>query len=395
MQAAGLSGRDIICVGFADWETDLWTNQHHLMSRLAIDNRVLFVESLGLRRPQLTVRDLRRLARRLRRGLASPRRVLAGDGDGSGLFVLSPLVIPLHGRPFSEAINNCILSTVIPRQAARLGMRAPILWSYVPQAQVLAMPLRPSCVVYHCVDNIAAQKGVNGAAFRAAERRFIPLADIVLSSAPESTARLSRLHARVIDTPNVADTALFATALEPGQVDASLAGLPHPRIVFAGALVATKLDLDLLIGLARARRSWSFVLVGPVGPGDPGVDLSALAAETNIHLLGPRRHVDLPKIFRGADVGLIPYVRNELTASVFPLKLYEYLSAGLPVVATSLPALRNVEDVVIADNVAETVSAIETILAHETRAKRAARSRRATPHSWEGRIAQIAQLIGT
>ena len=68
-----LQGRDIVCVGFADWDTDLWTNQHHLMSRLARGNRVLFVESLGLRRPQLAGRDLRRIARRLRTGLQPPR----------------------------------------------------------------------------------------------------------------------------------------------------------------------------------------------------------------------------------------------------------------------------------------------------------------------------------
>src|ERR687885_1137726 len=87
-----LAGRDIVCVGFADWETDLQTNQHHLMSRLAAaGGRGLFVESLGLRRPQLVGRDVRRIARRVRRGLGGPRAV-------DGLHVLSPLVIPRHDR---------------------------------------------------------------------------------------------------------------------------------------------------------------------------------------------------------------------------------------------------------------------------------------------------------
>src|SRR4030081_1137422 len=90
-EPSGLHDRDIVCVGFADWDTELWTNQHHLMSRLARTHRVLFVESLGLRRPQLAARDLRRIARRLRRGLAPPRSV-------DGLSVLSPLVVPLHGN---------------------------------------------------------------------------------------------------------------------------------------------------------------------------------------------------------------------------------------------------------------------------------------------------------
>ena len=66
-----LEGQDVVCVGFADWDAKLLTNQHHLMGRLARRNRVLFVESLGLRRPQLAGRDLRRILRRLRRGVAS------------------------------------------------------------------------------------------------------------------------------------------------------------------------------------------------------------------------------------------------------------------------------------------------------------------------------------
>ena len=85
-----LRGLDIVCVGFAEWDATLWTNQQHLMSRLARDNRVLFLESLGLRRPTAAPADLRRIARRLRSGLRGPRR--AGQVE-----VLSPLVLPFHG----------------------------------------------------------------------------------------------------------------------------------------------------------------------------------------------------------------------------------------------------------------------------------------------------------
>ena len=106
-----------------------------------------------------------------------------------------------------------------------------------------------------------------------------------------------------------------------------------------GAVVATKLDMGLLVELARARPSWSFALVGPVGLGDPSTDVSALVAEPNLHLLGARTYEQLPSVLRGADAGLIPYARNQLTDSIFPMKVYEYLAAGLPVVATPLPSL--------------------------------------------------------
>src|SRR5262249_4847490 len=112
-----LTGRDIVCVGFNDWDNDLWTNQHHLMARLAAVNRVLFVESLGLRRPQLTAgRDVRRIARRVRRGLAGARRVSTPFG-GEGVLVLSPLVVPLHGVGAARAVNARLLPALAPRAA--------------------------------------------------------------------------------------------------------------------------------------------------------------------------------------------------------------------------------------------------------------------------------------
>jgi hypothetical protein len=229
-----LHGRDIVCVGFNDWDNELWTNQHHLMARLAAVNRVLFVESLGLRRPQLSAgRDVRRIVRRLRRGLAGPRRVSTPFG-GEGVLVLSPLVLPLHGVGAARAVNARLLPALV-RRASHAAFpnpaRPPILWAYVPQAELLLDALKPQLVVYHCVDDIAAQEGIDAEGFRAAERRFASRADLVLASAPALAERMRELNDDVLFAPNVADTAAFAQALEPGPVDEALAALPAPRLL--------------------------------------------------------------------------------------------------------------------------------------------------------------------
>jgi glycosyltransferase involved in cell wall biosynthesis len=381
-----LRGRDIVCVGFADWDTELWTNQHHLMSRLARENRVLFVESLGLRRPQLAGRDLARIARRLRRGLAPPRAV-------DGLHVLSPLVIPLHRSRLVRELNSRLLPWLVRRAARRLGLHRPILWAYVPQAEVLIDALEPSLIVYHCVDDIAAHGRIDTASFRAAEERFAARADLVLASAPALAQRMRRISDNVLDAPNVADTELFSQALQDGPADAQMAALPAPRIVFTGAIVAAKLDLRMLAELARLRPSWSFALVGPVGPGDPHTDVSALAAEPNVHLLGLRSYEQLPSVLRAADAGLIPYARNALTDSIFPMKVYEYLAAGLPVIATPLPALANVTEVRTASDAAGIALALEQALAEDDPEHRAERSRAAAAHSWDERLQEIALAV--
>jgi glycosyltransferase involved in cell wall biosynthesis len=200
----------------------------------------------------------------------------------------------------------------------------------------------------------------------------------------------------VLDAPNVADTELFARALQPSPpapLDPGMAALPAPRIVFTGAIVAIKLDIPLLVELARMRPSWSFALVGPVGPGDPGTDVSPLVAEPNIHLLGHRTYDELPDVLRAAHAGLIPYARNELTESIFPMKVYEYLAAGLPVVATPLPALAGVAEVASATDAQGIAVLLDQALAGDSASRRAERSRAAASNSWERRLAEIATAI--
>jgi glycosyltransferase involved in cell wall biosynthesis len=272
----------------------------------------------------------------------------------------------------------------------RIGMQDPILWAYVPQAESLLDKLKPSFVLYHCVDDIAAQKGVDAASFRAAEERFARRADLVIASAPALAKRMRGLADRVLEAPNVADTELFAAALEPGPIDPALAALPEPRLVFTGAVVATKLDFELLAELAALRPHWSIALVGALGAGDPSTRLSGPTGAANVHALGPRRYRELPNVLRGAAVGLIPYAINELTRSVFPMKVYEYLAAGLPVLATPLPSLGGVEEITFAASASEAADRLDEILAEDTPARRHERSRRAAGHSWEARIQEIA-----
>ena len=384
-----LAGRDIVCVGFADWDTELWTNQQHLMSRLAQGgSRVLFVESLGLRRPTLAGRDIRRIARRVRRGVAPPRRAL------DSLPVLSPLVLPLHSVGAVRAVNARLLPWLVRRGAQRAGLGdGPVLWSYVPQAEALLDALDPSLVVYHCVDDISAHERIDTASFLAAEERFARRADLVIASAPSLAERMRALNRETELMPNVADVALFATALQDGPVDAALDALPHPRIVFTGAVSGAKVDLGLLEQLAALRPGWSIALVGPVGLGDPLTDVSALERASNVHLLGPRRYEDLPAVLRGADAALIPYAVNPLTAAVFPMKVYEYLAAGLPVVASPLPSIAGVEGIETADGADAFAAALDAALAADSPDARRARNALADGHSWEARLAEIEAAV--
>jgi glycosyltransferase involved in cell wall biosynthesis len=391
---SSLIGRDIVCVGFSDWDAEVWTNQHHLMARLAVENHVLFIESLGLRRPTLAGRDLRRMGRRLARGLAGQRHV-ALVGTDNGLDVLSPLVLPAHSGRLARRANALLLPRQVGRAARRLGLSKPILWAYVPQAELLIDQLQPQLVVYHCVDDIAAYPGIDAASFRAAEARFVKRADVVLASSAPLAERMRRFGCDVHYMPNVADVDLFASARSAGPIDAAVEELPEPRIVFIGSIVASKLNVPLLVALAESHPDWSIVLVGPVGLGDPLTDVSVLMSVPNVHLLGPRPPPELPGVLRGAQAAIIPYLLNHYTASVFPMKVYEYLAAGLPVVATPLPSLEGVEGISFAASAAETAAELERALSDNGPDASEARARIADGHSWQVRLREIDAVINS
>lgn len=383
-----LRGRDIVCVGFSDWGKDLLTNEQHLLIRLAEHNRILFVESLGLRRPQVAGRDLKRMGRRLVRGVMPAREV-------DGVHVLSPLVLPIHHLAWAKRFNAFVLPRLVRRAVRRLGLRDVVLWTFVPQAEVLLEPLQPRTVLYYVDDDHAAKKGIDADSFRAAEERFARRADVVMASAPELAERMRTLNDNVHEAFNVADTALFATALQDGPVDPAVAALPEPRVVFVGAIIASKIDIPLVRELSALRPGWSFAFVGPIGPGDPTTNVDGLKGLPNVHLLGHRPYEQLPEVLRGGAVAIMPYHTGGEMRSVFPMKTYEYLGAGLPVVSTSLPALADVDLIDKVATAQEMVDRIEAAMAADSPAQRAARSASVQQFSWESRMAQLGRLLGS
>ena len=284
----------------------------------------------------------------------------------------------------------------VRRAARRLGMRRPILWAYVPQAETLIEALDPELVVYHCVDDIAAQAGIDTASFRAAERRFARTCRPRTGErARAGGADAGALGERAVRAQRSRRRACSRARLRAQRTpDPAIAALPRPRIVFTGAIVATKLDLPLLVALARSRPR--VVLRARRadrrrGSRAPTSRRSRASPTSTCWAPAPTRQ--LPDVLRAADAGLIPYARNALTESVFPMKVYEYLAAGLPVVATPLPALADVAEVATAPDAEGIARLLEEAIASDTPERRAARSRAAAAHSWERRVEEIAAAI--
>ncbi len=334
------TSRDVVLLATADWDHPFWTNKQHVARSMAqLGHRVLYVESVGLRPPRLEAQDLRRVFRRLRLGLRPPRRV------EPMLWVWSPLLIPAPRTALQRNLNRLVFAGLLALWRRLLGLRADLLWTYNPLTALL-LPLQPSGyrqLAYHCVDDLAAQPCMPVPLIQREEERLCRICDQVFVTSLELLHTRSPFNPHIRYDPNVADVAHFARARDrSGPVPMDLQNLPvGPRLGFVGAVSGYKLDLELLARLARHRPDVQLVLIGRVGEGDPGTDLQLFQGLINVHLLGPRPYEQLPDYLRGFDLALLPSPINAYTRSMFPMKFFEYVAAGVPVVATDLPALQD------------------------------------------------------
>jgi glycosyltransferase involved in cell wall biosynthesis len=154
-------------------------------------------------------------------------------------------------------------------------------------------------------------------------------------------------------------------------------------------VTADYVDLPLLAEAARARPDWSWVLLG-----DVRCDTSAIAGVQNVHVLGGRPYNELPAYCRGFDVGLIPFRMNRLTRAVNPIKLREYLAAGLPVVSAPMEeVLRYAPAVQTAQTLDTFLAACAEALTQAADGRSAARQALVRDESWDARVEGLSRIV--
>ncbi|MFI5316310.1 MAG: glycosyltransferase [Myxococcota bacterium] len=381
----------IAVLASAVWDTPNPVNCHQIARRLAAcGHRVLFVDSSGIRAPALlgSAHDRRRVLARVARGAGGVRRV------APNLEVLSPLTLPAGWPEPLRSLSQSLYARAVRRAARASGLTRPIVWAMLPTQLAAARALEPRLIAYHAVDDYAANPGVDAAWLRAQERQMLGAADLVFAASPQLAERLREERPEVALLANVADVDLFARAVTETHAEPALfAGRRRPRAVYVGNLAGYRFDFELLRAAARALPALDFALIGPIGLGDASAPQAAraLAREPNVVFLGPLPQADLPALLAHCDVALLPLLENPHTISCMPLKLWEYLAAGLPVVARDLPNLRGLADqsaIRLYAGERDFAAAVRQALAGSA-GDRAARLALARGHDWRARIAEI------
>jgi glycosyltransferase involved in cell wall biosynthesis len=372
--------------GSALWFAPVRVNCHHLTTRLAARRPTLFVESVGARAPR--AHDWRRVASRLLRSARPLRRV------EPNLWIYSPLPLPLW-RQGGAAVNSRWVGWQVRVLLALRRWAVDVCWVFHPMGLGTAEQVPARGEIYYCVDDYAANPGVDAETVRAMEAALTTRATLTVTTGEPLAQRLRPGARRLEVLPNVADTELFGRDLSDVRhpVLDALDALPRPRLGYLGNLATYKIDLDLVGEIAHLRPDWTIALVGPLNLGDVRAGAGALAMPPNVHFVGAVPHDVAPAAIDRFDVGLLPSARHEVMKASFPLKFFEYLLRGRPVVARSLPMLEPFQAWYdAADTAVEFVVAASRHLELNDTAAEQARRRFAGGFGWPERMERLEQL---
>jgi SAM-dependent methyltransferase/glycosyltransferase involved in cell wall biosynthesis len=361
----------VVCLGSIKWG-DLWQRPQQVFSRLTqMGHRVVYVEPTM---QDAAVAQLPASEPRLR-ALLNELVVRSVRREAPGLYTILPVRGLVQGHPPKQ---TDVLLQFLEALIDLGGMSNPVWWVLTPLwSNVVAQLPASAPVVYDCVDDHRYFRGASVQAVEEQEHWLLCRATLVLTTS-RSLYRQKRDVAPTLLVPNGADVDRFSI---PNPEPTDLQSIPHPRLGISGA-IAEWVDVSLLEDLARRHPEWHFVIIGSIY-----TDVRSFLGFQNVHFLGRKTAHELPAYLQWLDVGLIPFRSDHpLVASANPIKLYEYLAAGLPVVSTRWEEILPFADVVRLADRDDFDAVIAQVLAHPREPERL--RRRVLAYDW-GAITRV------
>jgi glycosyltransferase involved in cell wall biosynthesis len=355
-------------VSLEDWD-EIWRRNQFLCAILSRRRRILFVG------PPRTVRE---------------RDFRWTVPVHPGVTFFRPWKVLPNRWTSGRRINEWLHRFQLRLLCRTLGMSRPTLWINDHAQGHLAGRLGEAGVVYDVTDDwtVFPQQEEDRRRTVAQDAALTRRADavIVCSDAlyAQKDGRCRSLHL----IPNGVDLAHYERVSDASRARPSDAVWPSPAVGYTGTVHAARVDLELLEALAQALPSVSIVLIGPshLAPG-------RLQRYPNIFLAGPRPYEVLPEYMRTFDACIVPHLMTPFTESLNPIKLWEYLAAGLPVVSTDVAGFRDYPDLVrLTRTPAEFVAQVRAALDEGDR-HQAARRAVAAHNSWELRAGQVSAIL--
>lgn len=367
-----------------DWGKHPSSTQHlirHVMTELD----VVWVNSLGLRRPRFSLSDFQRALRKVtamtRTGVADQH----SDNTVASPRIVNPRALSWPGSPAVRHLNKQFLLHQLKPMIDRSATR-PLLWTSLPSAVDMVGHLGERASIYYCGDDFSALDGVDHRPVAEMEQELADKCDLIITASDKLAEKFPARKTSVL--MHGVDTALF------GRRVSRAADMPAGPVAGFYGSIAGWFDQALFIDVARRLRRWTFLLIGPAK-----CDISVLLAEPNVVWLGPKPHQELPRYSQHWDVGLLPFKRNAQIQACNPLKLREYLAAGSPVVTTDYPALDGYRGLINVSNragiFASMIDQQRSFSAEYKERERNLRTASVANESWQARAEDLNRLLAS
>lgn len=329
-----LRDKFFICFG-EDWGRHPSSSQH-LIKEFLKDNKVLWINSISTRSPRLSLYDLNRLFIKLRDWNIQPQQ-----SEFNNLEIMSPLVIPAYHIKAIRGINKFLLSQQIRKRLRKNLSKKPILWLSGPTPVDMVGRLNETLSIYYCGDEFSEYPGVSKEAIINMEKELFSKVDMVIVSSKKLYEAKKMYNKNISIVTHGVDFELFNKDNNVNKpIPEELKNIKRPIIGFYG-LIADWIDTELLQYVAQKKPEWSIVLIGK-----KVVSLSNLEKLSNVHWLGPISYKKLPFYSRHFDVALMLYKAGKWSRFVNPLKMFEYMAAGLSIVSPYVPELEKYNKII-------------------------------------------------
>jgi glycosyltransferase involved in cell wall biosynthesis len=316
----------------------------------------------------------------------------------NGLHVFkSPRYLPVSGSKWLASFTQDRWFEAVRKAAHEIGITKPVLWISRPELLRAVGRFGESLSIYHIVDEYGGYTKQNATSRQLLwqdEQSLMDAVDMSIAVSPELIDSRRGPGRDVVLIENAVDAEKFETARYEMNIPKDLSTIRKPILGYSG-LISKRLDLPLLQRLASQHPRWSVVLVGKVDRRNCEEELKALEQYDNVHFLGQKEVDEISNYVAGMDIGLLPYELNLETQNISPLKMYEYLAAGLPVVSSRIPAASRHADIVsVAETTDEFIRKCESFIGGDDQVTIDRRITFARGNTWDHRVEQISDLMG-
>jgi glycosyltransferase involved in cell wall biosynthesis len=375
-----LSGQSILCFAGEDWWYHHPHSKNHILKRLARNNRVLFVNSLTMGLPSISNPDFfKKIRRKLRSYVRWLRKV------PEGLWVMTPINVPLYGSPVVRALNRLLLILQLRLVMLILNLRDPIVWVAIPTAADIVSSLGSKLLVYQVSDKYDFNEDsvLSRTVIRDMDTRLKQRAAVVMYSGRKLYEEAEIRHRYFLE--QAVDYERFANL--PSDTPADIAAIPRPVLGYVGAADWYTMDATLIEHVARVRPDWHWVFIGAKS------NVMQVSAP-NIHFLGPKPYSELPRYYRHIDVCVLPWNQhNVFTSYGSAIKVREYLATGKPVVISPLYEYLHTPGLRIYRSIDEFILLVAEALVCDTPRERQSRQDAVRGCTWDVRAREVASLF--